>query len=153
MFYRPDQPHGLRGNPLNALVVPRPIGWISTLSPAGRRNLAPYSFFNAVAYQPLQVMFAATGPHDHGGLKDSIANIEATGEFVLNFATWELREAVNASSIGAPHGSTSSPTPGSPRRPPSGQAAARRREPGPPRVRAVADRRARIRRRRTAPTG
>ena len=104
MFYRPDQPHGLRGNPLNALVVPRPIGWVSTLERDGQVNLAPYSFFNAVAYRPPQVMFAATGPHDHGGLKDSIANIEATREFVLNLATWALRDAVNASSIGAPHG-------------------------------------------------
>ena len=72
------------------------------LNRAGQANLAPFSFFNAVAYTPPQVMFAATGPHDHGGLKDSVANIEATGEFVVNFATWELREAVNASSIGAP---------------------------------------------------
>jgi flavin reductase (DIM6/NTAB) family NADH-FMN oxidoreductase RutF len=104
MFYRPDQPHGLRANPLNAIVVPRPIGWISSQNGAGRANLAPYSFFNAVAYRPPQLMFSATGPHDHGGLKDSIANIEATGEFVVNLATWELREAVNASSIGAPHG-------------------------------------------------
>jgi flavin reductase (DIM6/NTAB) family NADH-FMN oxidoreductase RutF len=104
MFYRPDQPHGLRANPLNAIVVPRPIGWISTLDAQGRPNLAPYSFFNAVAYHPPQVMFSATGAHDHGGLKDSVANIEATGEFVANLATWTLREAVNASSIGAPHG-------------------------------------------------
>jgi flavin reductase (DIM6/NTAB) family NADH-FMN oxidoreductase RutF len=104
MFYRPEHPHGLRANPLNAIVVPRPIGWISTLNRAGRANLAPYSFFNAVAYRPPQVMFAATGAHDHGGLKDSVANIEATGEFVVNLATWGLREAVNASSITAPHG-------------------------------------------------
>ena len=104
MFYRPDEPHGLRGNPLNALVVPRPIGWVSTLDAAGRPNLAPYSFFNAVAYRPPQVMFAAVGPHEQGGLKDSLANIAATGEFVLNLATWELRHAVNRSSIGAPHG-------------------------------------------------
>jgi flavin reductase (DIM6/NTAB) family NADH-FMN oxidoreductase RutF len=56
MFYRPDEPHGLRGDPLNAIVVPRPIGWISTLDVDGRANLAPYSFFNAVAYRPPQVM-------------------------------------------------------------------------------------------------
>lgn len=104
MFYLPDQPHGLRSNPLNAIVVPRPIGWISTLDRHGRANLAPFSFFNAVAYRPPQVMFAATGAHEQGGLKDSVANIEATGEFVVNLATWELRDAMNASSIAAPHG-------------------------------------------------
>lgn len=103
MFYRPDDAHGLRGNPLNAIVVPRPIGWISSLDPEGRPNLAPYSFFNAVAYQPPQVIFSA-GPHERGGLKDSLANIEATGEFVVNLATWHLREAMNASSIAAPPG-------------------------------------------------
>jgi len=104
MFFRPDQPNAQRSGILNALVVPRPIGWISTLNRAGQANLAPYSFFNAVAYRPPQVMFSATGAHDHGGLKDSVANIEATGEFVVNLATWTLREAVNASSIAAPHG-------------------------------------------------
>jgi flavin reductase (DIM6/NTAB) family NADH-FMN oxidoreductase RutF len=104
MFYRPEEPHGLRGDPLNAIVVPRPIGWISSLDADGRANLAPYSFFNAVAYRPPQVMFSATGPHQQGGLKDSVANIAATGEFVVNLATWDLREAMNASSIAAPHG-------------------------------------------------
>lgn len=104
MFYRPDEPHGLRGNPLNAIVVPRPIGWIASLAADGSANLAPYSFFNAVAYVPPQVMFAATGAHERGGLKDSVANIEATREFVVNLATWDLREAMNASSIAAPHG-------------------------------------------------
>ena len=89
---------------MNALVLPRPIGWISAVSAAGSANLAPYSLFNAVAYLPPQVIFVATGAHDHGGLKDSVANIEATKEFVVNLATWALREAVNASSIGAPHG-------------------------------------------------
>lgn len=104
MFYRTGEPHGLRGDPFNALVVPRPIGWVSTLDAQGRPNLAPYSFFNAVAYRPPQVMFASVGTHEQGGAKDSIANIEATREFVLNLATWELRHAVNRSSIGAPHG-------------------------------------------------
>ena len=104
MFYRPEEPHGLRGDPLNAIVVPRPIGWISTLDAQGRANLAPYSFFNAVAYRPPQVMFSASGPHERGGLKDSLANIAATGEFVVNLATWALREAMNASSVAAPHG-------------------------------------------------
>ena len=61
----------------------------------GRVNLAPYSFFNAVAYDPPQVMFAAAGSHAFGGLKDSVNNIEATGAFVVNLATWDLREAMN----------------------------------------------------------
>lgn len=104
MFFRPDQPDAPRAGILNALVLPRPIGWISSLDVDGRANLAPYSFFNAVAYRPPQVMFAATGAHEQGGLKDSLTNIQATGEFVVNFATWDLRLAVNASSIGAPHG-------------------------------------------------
>ena len=104
MFYRPDAPDAPRAGLLNALVLPRPIGWISSLDARGRANLAPYSFFNAVAYRPPQVMFSATGPHERGGLKDSLANIEATREFVVNFATWALREAINASSVAAPHG-------------------------------------------------
>ncbi len=111
MFYRPDQPDAPRTGLLNALVLPRPIGWISTVDADGRPNLAPYSFFNAVAYRPPQVMFAATGPHEHGGLKDSLANIQATGEFVVNLATWALREAVNASSMAPRPASTSSPMP------------------------------------------
>jgi len=103
MFYRPPAPHGLRQNPFNALVIPRPIGWISSLDTEGRANLAPYSFFNAVAYTPPQVMFAATGLHEQGGFKDTVANIQATGEFVVNLATWPLREAMNACSAPAPH--------------------------------------------------
>lgn len=104
MFYRPDAPDAPRAGLLNALVLPRPIGWISTLDAEGRANLAPYSFFNAVAYRPPQVMFSATAPHERGGLKDSLANITVTREFVVNLATWALREAVSASSIAAPHG-------------------------------------------------
>ena len=87
---------------LNAIVVPRPIGWISTLSVAGVPNLAPYSFFNAVAYSPPQVMFAATGSHGFGGLKDAVLDAQTTGEFVVNVATWDLRERMNASSVPAP---------------------------------------------------
>ena len=105
MFLRPGAPHGLRHNPFNALVVPRPIGWISSIDAEGNANLAPYSFFNAVAYTPPQVIFSATGTHTtDGGLKDTVANIEATKEFVVNLATWDLREAMNRSSAPAPHG-------------------------------------------------
>jgi flavin reductase (DIM6/NTAB) family NADH-FMN oxidoreductase RutF len=103
VFFRPgiDQ-HGLRGNPFNQLVVPRPIGWVSTVDGDGRVNLAPFSFFNAVAYVPPQVMFSTTGPHVEGGAKDSLANVRATGELVFNLATWPLREAVNVTSAPAP---------------------------------------------------
>ncbi len=103
MFYRPEDDHGLPRDPFNYLVVPRPIGWISTRSTAGIDNLAPYSFFNAVAYSPPQVMFAATSGHQKGGLKDSVANAQETGEFVVNLATWDLREQMNGSSTAAPH--------------------------------------------------
>ncbi len=77
MFYRPEDGHGLPHNPFNALVTPRPIGWISTRGPLGD-NLAPYSFFNAVAYTPPQVMFASTG------VKDSLTNLRETRVFAVN---------------------------------------------------------------------
>jgi len=104
MFYLTDGPHGLAQNPFNAIVVPRPIGWVSTIDAGGSVNLAPYSFFNAVAYHPPQVMYASTANHAQGGLKDSVANIKETGEFVVNLATWPLREQVNLSSAPAHHG-------------------------------------------------
>ncbi len=98
MFYRTDvNDHGLPHDPFKACVVPRPIGWISTMSPAGVHNLAPYSFFNGVATAPPMVMFASNGRQPHGA-KDSLANVEETGEFVANLATWDLRDAMNRSS-------------------------------------------------------
>jgi len=101
MFYRTDEPHGLPHNPFNVLVAPRPIGWISSADQEGNVNLAPFSFFNAVAYSPPQVMFAASGYHADGGLKDSVRNIQETREFVVNIVTWSLREAMNATSASA----------------------------------------------------
>lgn len=93
MFYDPrSEPHGLAHNPWTALVVPRPIGWISTVSADGVANLAPYSFFNAVSGLPPFVMFSSAGR------KDSQTNIEATGEFVVNMATADLMQAMNTSS-------------------------------------------------------
>lgn len=83
-------------NPFKACVAPRPIGWISTVSPDGVRNLAPYSFFNGVASEPPQIMYASNGYQPHGP-KDTLANIEATRAFVVNVATYELRDAMNAS--------------------------------------------------------
>ena len=82
MFYKPEDGHGLPHNPFNSIVTPRPIGWISTRGADGRDNLAPYSFFNAVAYVPPQVMFSSTSAkEDRGDTKDSVANIRETGVF------------------------------------------------------------------------
>ena len=91
-FYEPAQGHGLAHDPLNAIVAPRPIGWIATLSAAGRRNLAPYSFFNLFSYRPPIIGFCSSGA------KDSLANARVTGEFVWNLATRDLAVAMNASS-------------------------------------------------------
>jgi flavin reductase (DIM6/NTAB) family NADH-FMN oxidoreductase RutF len=90
-FYEPRQGHGLPHDPFNAIVGPRPIGWISSLSGAGVRNLAPYSFFNAFNYVPPIVGFANIGA------KDTLRNVQETGEFVWNLATRPLAEAMNAS--------------------------------------------------------
>lgn len=99
MFYRPEDGHGLPHNPFNAVVSPRPIGWISTRAADGSENLAPYSFFNAVAYVPPQVMFASTSAKpDRDGTKDSMANLRETGVFCVNIVSFALREAMNLSS-------------------------------------------------------
>lgn len=91
-FYEPSQGHGLRHNPLNAIVAPRPIGWISSRNAAGTLNLAPYSFFNAFNYVPPIIGFSSTS------YKDTVHNIEATGEFCWNLVTVELAQAMNATS-------------------------------------------------------
>lgn len=100
MFYRPGlDPHGLPHDPFKALVAPRPIGWISSLDADGRANLAPYSFFNAVADRPPMVMYSSTGAKvGRTGGKDTLANIRATGEFVVNIVPLALRDAMNATS-------------------------------------------------------
>ena len=99
MFYETrDNRHGLKHDPFKALAVPRPIGWISTLSKDGICNLAPYSFFNAVGEKPHYVVFGS------GGVKDSLANIEETGEFVCSLATYDLRFHMNMSSASVPRG-------------------------------------------------
>jgi flavin reductase (DIM6/NTAB) family NADH-FMN oxidoreductase RutF len=96
MYYETDKnDHGLRYNPLKACVVPRPIGWITTINAAGRVNLAPFSFFNLLSYDPPFVMFSAGAHETDGGKKDSVVNIEETGEFVYNMATWAQREQMN----------------------------------------------------------
>mgnify|MGYP002467663125 FL=1 len=99
MFYRPEDGHGLPHNPFNAIVTPRPIGWISTRNAAGADNLAPYSFFNAVAYVPPQVMFASNGVKpDQDSTKDSAANIRANGVFCVNIVEYAMKEAMNHTS-------------------------------------------------------
>lgn len=103
MFYRPAEGHGLPHNPFNAIVSPRPIGWISTRDDQGRNNLAPYSFFNAVAYVPPQVMFASTSSKaDQEDTKDSVANIRETGVFCVNIVEYGMRDVMNASSAALP---------------------------------------------------
>ena len=100
MFYRPgDSAHGLPHNPFKAIVSPRPIGWISTLDASGRANLAPYSFFNAFADNPPIVAFGS-GARKVGvdERKDSAANVEATGEFVVNIVSAALMDAMNTTS-------------------------------------------------------
>jgi flavin reductase (DIM6/NTAB) family NADH-FMN oxidoreductase RutF len=105
MFYRPADGHGLPHNPFNAIVTPRPIGWISTRDAQGRDNIAPYSFFNGVAYVPPQVMFASTGVKDDAdGTKDSMLNIRDTGVFCVNVVEYAAVDAMNKSSATLPHG-------------------------------------------------
>jgi flavin reductase (DIM6/NTAB) family NADH-FMN oxidoreductase RutF len=99
MFYEPDKGnHGLPHDPFKSIVVPRPIGWITTLDRDGRVNLAPFSQFNNLGYDPPYVMFAAANFPRHIRPKDSVTNVIETGEFVVNMATYELREAVNITS-------------------------------------------------------
>lgn len=90
--YDPRDGHGLPHSPIKAIIAPRPIGWISTLSRSGKANLAPYSFFNIVSEKPPILLFSSEGR------KDTIRNIEATGEFVFNLATRDLAQAMNISS-------------------------------------------------------
>lgn len=96
MYYETDKnDHGLPYNPLKACVVPRPIGWLTTISAAGVVNLAPFSFFNLLSYDPPFVLFSAGVHEQDGGQKDSVRNVEATGEFVYNMATWDQKEQMN----------------------------------------------------------
>jgi len=102
MYYDPDKnDHGLAHAPFKSCVVPRPIGWISTISTDGVHNLAPYSQFQNLNFDPAYVMFSANQT-SRGMRKDTVANIEATGEFVYNMATYDLREAVNRSAQQVP---------------------------------------------------
>src|SRR5579862_2621610 len=95
-FYEPSEGHGLVHDPFKAIVAPRPIGWISSRDAEGRVNLAPYSFFNAVCDRPPMVMFSSSG------WKDTVSNIQATGEFVCNLVTRPLAEKMNLTSAMLP---------------------------------------------------
>ncbi len=99
MFYETAKNnHGLEYNPFKSLVVPRAIGWLSTLSPEGNVNLAPFSQWTMLNFDPPHVMISAGAHPDKNRLKDTVWNIEQTGEFVFNMATYDLREEVNVSS-------------------------------------------------------
>lgn len=99
MFYDAlENRHGLPHDPWKSLMVPRPVGWISTVSRDGKVNLAPYSFFNALGDDPHYVYFAS------GGRKHSLKNAEETGEFVCVLATYDLREQMNATSAAVDYG-------------------------------------------------
>ena len=95
--YEPKSGHGLRHDPFNAIIAPRPIGWISSRDAKGHVNLAPYSFFNAFCYHPPIIGFASTS------WKDSAANIQETGEFVWNLATMDLAKQMNATAAHVAH--------------------------------------------------
>jgi flavin reductase (DIM6/NTAB) family NADH-FMN oxidoreductase RutF len=99
MFYTTAKnDHGLPHDPFKGLIVPRPIGWISTQSPRGELNLAPYSYFNAVSDQPKLVMFSSQGP------KDSATFAEESGAFAANFVSANLTQQMNLTSVSAPRG-------------------------------------------------
>ena len=97
MFYRPQDGHGLRHNPFNAIVAPRPVGWISTRGAMGD-NLAPYSFFNATAYVPPQVMFSSTG------VKDSLNSVRESGVFAVNIVEEAMLNVMSETSRHFPRG-------------------------------------------------
>ena len=95
--YEPRNGHGLKHDPFNAIIAPRPIGWISSRDPKGNFNLAPYSFFNGFAYIPPIVGFSSTS------WKDSVQNVQDTGEFVWNLATMDLAKQMNATAAHVAH--------------------------------------------------
>ena len=96
-FYEPKNGHGLKHDPFNAIIAPRPIGWISSRDTNGNINLAPYSFFNAFCYHPPIIGFSSTSP------KDTLKNVQETGEFVWNLATKDLAKQMNATAAHVAH--------------------------------------------------
>lgn len=105
MFYETvKNNHGLSHNPFKSLIIPRPIGWISSQDEEGNINLAPYSYFNALCDNPPMVMFSTTNSRSEGVIKDTLHNVETQGEFVVSMATYDLRESLNLSSAPLPRG-------------------------------------------------
>lgn len=103
MFYRTDEPLPLARDPFSAIVSPRPVAWITTRGQSGEINLAPYSFFNAVAYNPPQVVVASVGSKpDRNEGKDTLTLARQTGVLCINIAGYEDREALNRSSAAYP---------------------------------------------------
>ena len=102
MFYEPKKGHPFSIDPYKSLIFPRPIGWISTISKKGVPNLAPYSYFNAIADDPPQIMFSEEASTAHNRYKDSLTNILSNKEFVVNFATLKTRKQMSLTSIDAP---------------------------------------------------
>ena len=98
MFYEPKKGAPFKIDPFKSLIFPRPIGWISSVNKNGVANLAPYSYFNAIADEPPQIMFCSNGSSIHYKFKDSLSNILSTKEFVVNFATSTTRNQMNNSS-------------------------------------------------------
>jgi flavin reductase (DIM6/NTAB) family NADH-FMN oxidoreductase RutF len=96
-YYEPSKGHGLKHDPFNAIIAPRPIGWISSRDAKGHINLAPYSFFNGFCYKPPIIGFSSTS------WKDSVGNIKETGEFVWNLATMDLAKQMNATAAHVAH--------------------------------------------------
>ena len=103
VFYKTSEPHGLPHNPFKSCVAPRPIAWVSSVHPSGAVNLAPYSFFNALAADPPLVMISFNGYHAHGGEKDTLYNIKSCGEFVINMVPLALKDAMNATTADVAH--------------------------------------------------
>lgn len=105
MFYETEKNnHGLPYNPFKSCIIPRPIGWITSIDKNGNVNLAPYSYFNAVSDIPPMVIFSTTTKHHDGRQKDTLSNVEETKEFVVNVATWNFKQAVNITSADFDHG-------------------------------------------------
>ena len=102
MYISDTRKHGLPFNPFKALVAPRPIAWVSTQDTDGVLNLAPYSFFNAMADSPPIIVFAPNNPRPGGGRKDTLTNIETTNEFVVNLCSLSLKDQMNTSSAHVP---------------------------------------------------
>ena len=98
MFYEPKKGIPFKVDPFKALIFPRPIGWISTIDKNGITNLAPYSYFNAIADEPPQVMFCSNGSSSHNKYKDSLNNILTIKEFVVNLSTIETKKQMNTTS-------------------------------------------------------